>query len=239
MNEKEKLIAKKNKQKIKQYKKQLKSEMFDVDNELKYNENGEVVIECKIGKAENIFNKYDLAQDRTITDEFEKYLMDEVEIIPMSENVALKLYVDESFTNENERQVKKSLKRHFSFNITTDKVKMRKNAWISGILYALGLICLILCPFVSMWLKEYPLLPIYESLLVFTWFFLWEGFGLTFFDRGKLRQHRYNMLRLYNASITFKKSQIISSNLPEHTARKVEEKHAKKHVFKGLFSKNK
>ena len=213
--------------------------MFDVDNELKYNDNGEVVIECKIGRAENIFNKFDLAQDRTVTDDFEKYLIEEVEIIPMSENVALNLFVDENFTDENEKQVRKALRRHFSFNITTDKVKMYKNAWMSGIFYALGLICLILCPFVSSLLQKYPLVPLYESLLVFTWFFLWEAFGLTFFDRGKLRRHRYNMLRLYNARITFTKSPNIATNLVEHETKKIEDKVEKKNILKSIFSKNK
>lgn len=239
MSRKEKEIKQKNKAKIKEYKKQLRSEMFDVDNELKYNENGEVLIECKIGKAENIFNKYDLAQNRTITDDFEKYLLDEVEIVPLSENVALKFYVDEHFSSENEKQVKKALKRHFSFNIISDKVKMKKNAWLSGIFYVLGIICLVLCPFINLWLTNYPLLPIYESLLVLTWFFLWEAIGMTFFDRGKLKQHRYNMLRLYNASITFQKTPNIINELPLHNARKVEEKPEKKRLFKFFSKKDK
>lgn len=204
MEDDKKKIKKLNSEKIKQYKKQLKSEIFDPDNELIYNENGEALIECKIGKAENIFNQYDLAKQRTITDEFEKYLMDEVAIIPMSENVAIKMYVDENFTQDNETQVKKALKNHFGFQITTDKVKIRRNDIWAGLFILCGLICLILSPFIYKWFdKSY--FPAYESALIMTWFFLWEGIGMAFLDRSEITSHRYNMLRLYNASVSFVK----------------------------------
>lgn len=193
---------KQNKLKIKEYKKQLRSEIFDLDKELKYNENGEALIECKIGKAEKIFDKFDLAQDRSITDEFEKYLLDEVEIIPLSDNVAINMYVDSDFTSENEKQVKKAIKNHFSFKITSDKVKMKNNDILAGIFFILGLICLALSPFIYEW-SETTFMPLYESALILIWFFLYEGAYMAFFDRSELKEHRYNMLRLYNADIKF------------------------------------
>ncbi|MBQ0017517.1 MAG: hypothetical protein KBT30_02675, partial [Clostridiales bacterium] len=171
----------------------------------KYNENDEVVIECKIGKAENIFNKYDLAKNRTMTDEFEKYLLEELDIIPLSENVALKLYVDENFTEENEKQVRKAIKRHFSFNITSDKIKMRNATILAIVLYALGAIFLTLLPFITIWTKDIIFFPFSEITLVSAWFCIWEAGGTAFFDKGDLREHRYNMLRLYNAPIEFVK----------------------------------
>lgn len=195
---------KQNKEKRKQYRKQLNSEMFEVDNEFDYNEKGEVSLECKIGKAENIFNKYDLAKQRTITDEFEKYLMEEVEIIPMSENIAIKMFVDDEFSTENEKQVKKAMKNHFGFKITTDKVKMRSNNRWALVFFILGLTCLILSPFFNRWFQNSGF-PFYETILVLTWFFLWEAFGMAFFDRTDLKEHQYNLLRLYNADISFVK----------------------------------
>ena len=202
MTNKEKELKRLNKEKIKEYKKQLKSEIFDPDNEIIYNENGEALIECKIGKAENIFNQYDLAKQRTITDDFEKYLMDEVEIIPMTENVAIKMYVDDNFTTDNENQVKKALKNHFGFKITTDKVKIKRNDLWAGLFLICGFICLILSPFVYKWFQN-SYFPAYESTLIMTWFFLWEGTGMAFLDRSEISAHRYNMLRLYNASVSF------------------------------------
>lgn len=196
----------KNKAKIKEYKKQLRSEIFDLDKELKYNENGEALIECKIGKAENIFNKYDLAKDRTITDEFEKYLLDEVAIVPMDENVAIKMYVDDSFTEENEKQVKRAIKNHFSFNITKDIVEMKSNDIRAIIFFILGLAVLAVSPFIYEWCEN-NYLPFYECCLILVWFFLYEGGYMAFFDRNDIREHRYNMLRLYNANITFARMQ--------------------------------
>lgn len=202
MTDEEKTKKKQNKQKIKAYRKQLKSEIFDLDKELKYNESGEALIECKIGKAEKIFDKFDLAQDRSITDEFEKYLLDEVEIIPLSDNVAINMYVDEDFTEENEKQVKKAIKNHFSFKITSDKVKMKNNDIMAGLFFVLGIICLALSPFIYQW-SENTFMPLYESALILIWFFLYEGAYMAFFDRSEIKEHRYNMLRLYNADIKF------------------------------------
>ncbi len=202
MTDKQKELRKKNKQKIKEYKKQLNSEIFDLDKELKYNENGEALIECKIGKAENIFNKHDLAQDRCITDEFEKYLLDEVEIIPLADNVAINMYVDSDFTLEHEQQVRKAIKNHFSFKITSDKVKMRSNDISATIFFILGIIALAFSPFVYKWFEN-SYIPLYESTLILVWFFLYEGTYMAFFDRAEIKEHRYNMLRLYNANISF------------------------------------
>lgn len=202
MTDEEKTKKKQNRQKLKAYKRQLKSEIFDLDKELKYNESGEALIECKIGKAEKIFDKFDLAQDRSITDEFEKYLLDEVEIIPLSDNVAINMYVDEDFTEENEKQVKKAIKNHFSFKITSDKVKMRNNNVMAGIFFVLGIICLALSPFIYQW-SESTFMPLYESALILIWFFLYEGAYMAFFDRSEIKEHRYNMLRLYNADVKF------------------------------------
>lgn len=202
MNDKQKEIRRKNKEKIKAYKKQLNSTIFDLDKELKYNENGEALIECKIGKAENIFNKYDLAKDRSITDEFEKHLLDEVEIIPLSDNVAINMYVNSDFTQEDEKQVRRAIKNHFSFKITSDKVKMRSNNISATIFFILGLIVLGISPFVYKWFEN-SYIPLYESTLILVWFFLYEGTYMAFFDRGEIKEHRYNMLRLYNADIKF------------------------------------
>lgn len=206
LTEKEKAIKKRRREKIKQYKRQLHSEIFELDNELRYNENGDALIECKIGKAENIFDKYDLAKERTITDEFEKYLLDEVEIVPMDENVAIKMYVDENFTEENEKQVKRAIKNHFSFKITKDIVKMKSNDIWAIIFFVLGLVSLAVSPFIYQWCEN-TYLPFYECCLILIWFFLYEGGYMAFFDRNDIREHRYNMLRLYNAEITFAKIQ--------------------------------
>jgi hypothetical protein len=43
--------------------------------------------------------------------------------------------------------------------------------------------------------------PIYETLLLITWFCLWEAINSSLFERNKMRLHRLNLLRLYNASI--------------------------------------
>lgn len=205
MTEKELKIL--NKQKTKQYVKQLKSEIFDIENELSFNDLGEAQVICKVGKAENVFNKYDIAMDRTINDSLHDYLLEEAEIIPLTHNLEICMQVDNDFTEESENQVRKAVKNHFSFEITSDLVKMKKNRVSASLLYILGFICIVSCPFVNLLLKDYPFLPFYESMLLLAWFFLWEATGLALFDRSEIRTHRYNLLRLYNARISFFKTE--------------------------------
>ncbi len=217
-------IKKQRKQKYKEYKKQLNSEIFDLDNELVYNDKAEALIECKIGKAENIFNKFDLAKYRTITDEFEDYLMSEVELVPVTENIAIQMTVDENFTEENEKQVKKAMKNHFGFKITSDKVKTKRNNILSTVFITLGTLFIILSAFIGVWLKD-SYIPAYETCLVLAWFFLWEGISMISFDGMKLKKHCYNMVRLYNANISFVRFS------PNQTPTKVDEKNQNNNII--------
>ena len=192
-----------NKEKVKQYKRQLKSEIFDLDNELSFTEEGEAEINCYIGSAEKIFSEFDIAKDRTINDRFHRYLLDETEIIPIRYNLQLNMFVNNDFTKENELQVTRAIKRHFSFNITTDIVKTSKTNLRCFLLLFLGFICLTLIPVISTIQIKFPL---YETFLVLTWFFLWEGVGTKLFEGSAIKTHKYNMLRLYNAKVVFIKT---------------------------------
>lgn len=188
--------------KYKTYRKQLKSEIFELDSELLLNENDDAVIECKIGKTENIFSPYDIAKNRSISESFHSYLMQEAEIIPPKHDIELKMYVDSEVTEEQETQIKHAIKRHYSFMITTANVILRKNALTSWLLYVCGIITLILNLLTDSIISN---IPIKEALLISTWFFFWEATSRAFFDRHALSHDRYNMLRIYNAKIIFVK----------------------------------
>ena len=208
-----------NKRKINEYKKQLKSELFDVENELSFNDDGEAIINCKIGKSQEIFSKYDTAQNRTITNEFNQFLMEETDIIPIRYNLQLKMQVDDDFTEENEKQVKKAIKTYYSFNITRDIVKMKKTNFKCALLIMVGLLLLAFVPLIRTIQTD---IPIYEFSLVFAWFFLWEGAGTKVFDSSAIKIHKYNMLRLYNASIVFvRKSQVNQDAITHNRVEKI------------------
>ena len=82
----------------------------------------------------------------------------------------------ENFTEENEKQVRKAIKRHFSFNITSDKVKMRNATILAIVLYALGAIFLTLLPFITIWTKDIIFFPFSEKV---------AGYG-SVFDRNDI-----------------------------------------------------
>jgi len=189
-----------NKQKLKSYKKQLKSELFDIDSELVLSEQEDAQIHCKVGKVENIFSPYDIAKNRTITEAFHNYLMQETEIIPIRHNLELNLHIDNDTTIEQEEQIQKAIKRHYSFMITSANVRLKKTFWRAILLYLGGLITLLLNFFVGNLIEG---LPLKETLLIISWFFVWEASGTLFFDRNTLKMRRYNMLRIYNAPVIF------------------------------------
>lgn len=200
-----------NKEKIKQYKKQLKSEKFDVDNEIKYNEKEEAIVECKIDNINNIFSPYDISKDRTIIDSFDEYLMEETNIIPLRDNLEFKIHVDQSIDAESQCQIKNAIKRYYSFKITQSKVQHKKYTLSYIILYIIGILALFVMPFVN---NNSINVPLYEVLLVLIWFCLWEASDILLFKCGGLRQKQINMLRIYNANFTF-----ITDQAPTQTSQ--------------------
>lgn len=184
---------------IKAYKKMLKSEIFDVETELRFTETGSAIIECNVLNLDNIFSKFDTKKDGTFSDDFNTYLLNELLIIPLQYALELQLHVYEDFSENDEICLRKTLKRNFKYNITTDKVRMKKNNFASVVLYSLGAVALAMTILTQ---KFTYTLPFYETFLILAWFCVWEGTNKAFFDRTKLRNHRFNMLRLYNANVT-------------------------------------
>lgn len=219
-----KVVEQFNKEKIKQYKKQLRSKKFDLDNELLFSESGNAIIQCNVEKTKSIFSNFDPVQDRALNQSFHDFLMDETEIIPIRYDLQLNLIVDEDFTKENEIQVRKAIKRHYSFEITKDKVIEKKTLKKCLLLLLFGFIGLCLLP---LFRSIQTNMPIYESILILTWFFIWEAVSTKVYDSSEIKMHKINMLRLYNAEIVFvKKSEKIlkQENLVTNGATEINNK---------------
>lgn len=190
--------------KIKDYRKQLKSDMFDINNELIIAEDNSAALECRVGKVENIFSPFDISKNRTISDSFHSYLMQETEIIPARHELELRLYVTDQVTEEQMDQIKRAIKRHYSFTITSTNLRLKKTTLSALFLYLAGILALII-NFLSS--NVTSLLPVKETMLIVTWFLVWEATGIAFFDRKNLQTRRFNMLRIYNATVTFVKEE--------------------------------
>ena len=198
-----------NKEKLKQYRKQLKSEQFDIDNEIKFNENGEAIIECKIGNEKDMFSPYDINKDRTIDDDFDKYLKEETEIIPLRHNLEIKIHVKQDCSTETQSQITSAIKRFYSFKLTKSKVDLKRSKLGAFLLFLVGALALIATPFAS----KLSNIPIYEALLILIWFCLWEANDILLFKTSRQKNEQLNMLRLYNAKITFIKDPTIEKNI--------------------------
>jgi hypothetical protein len=199
---------KSSKRKVKSYRKQLRSEAFELESELVFSERDEAQIECKVGKIENIFSPYDIAKNRTISESFHSYLMQEIDIIPARYDLELKLHVAQDTEPEQEDKIRKAVKRHYSFMITSTNETLRRTFIVSFLLYFAGLISIIVNFLIE---NINPILPFRETLLIITWFLVWEGTSVAFFDRHKIKTKRYNMLRIYNARVVFVKDALPQS----------------------------
>lgn len=195
-----KQIKSENIKKIKEYKNQLKSEIFEPENELVYNEEGDAIIDCKVDNLHDLFSPYDISKKRTFCDAFHFYLLDETSIIPLHQNLEIRIHSKTEFTEKEKTQIKRAMKNHFSFYITSDMVKLKRMTTTTIILFALGILSLFA---IALFNTIATNIPLYEFLLIMTWFFFWEGTSLGLFDNRKVRSHRYNLLRLYNAKISF------------------------------------
>jgi hypothetical protein len=157
-------------------------------------------IHTKVGNADSVFSPFDIAKNRTISEAFHTYLMQETEIIPIRHNLELHLHINKTTTIEQQEQIKKAIKRHYSFMITSANVRLKTTLFRAILLYLFGALMLLFNFFTSNIASP---LPLKETLLIISWFFVWEGTGVLFFDRSSLIKKRYNMLRIYNAKVHF------------------------------------
>ncbi|MFA6859862.1 MAG: hypothetical protein WCR30_00565 [Clostridia bacterium] len=203
INKNEKSCVKKKTSHSKLLEKKLLKQKFADENKLEYTDNEEAIVECNIGSLTNIYSRYDMQKSKTLEPLLFEYMMEETDIVPLNNNLQLNMCVYNNTTDEEEVQARKALKTHFSFNIARDNFILRRKIK-KGIIYFLcGILTLFLSSFVVTLNTKVPL---YELMLIFTWFFSWEASDIILIECNKIKKHRLNMLRLYNAKVIFVRS---------------------------------
>lgn len=188
--------------KIKNYKNQLKTDMFDLENELNLTPMGNAKLECKIGDVTNVYSRFDTAKNRTITNEFYDYLMQEMEIVPNTRPLDLYLNVNKNTTKQQEKNLIKAIKSTFAFEITSISLKIKRSTIVAALFYLGGALSFFINTMLDKFMHGFTG---QEILFIATWFFVWEATNIAFFDRRELVNSRYNMLRIYNSNMQINK----------------------------------
>ena len=189
--------------KIEGYKKQLKSGVFDVEDNLKIAEDGTTaIIDCKITTASDeldVYDRFDINAERTLSSAFTQYLVHSALIIPMKYDLELDVHVHKNFEPKNEVMFTKAVKRELAFDIKNNIINMRSGKRKSLIMIMLSVVFFI----TYFWASHLEIWFLPDILQVLCWVFLWETVSSLIWDTPELRQKRYNNLRLYNAKIVF------------------------------------
>lgn len=194
-----------NERKVKMLEHQLLVQKFTQENELVFSEDGDVIIDCNLGSLSNIYSRYDMQKSKTLETQLHKYLLEETDIVPLYYTIQLNLHVFSNVTEAEELQARKAIQNHFSFAVARDNYILKNKLKIGRLLLLLGTLCLFSSALAS---SLNTVIPLYELLLILTWFFSWEGIGVLVFERNRLKSGMLNMLRLYNAKVVILRTRV-------------------------------
>jgi|LGVE01.1.fsa_nt_gb hypothetical protein len=189
------------KQKITEYENKLKSTEFSAFKELNLKQDF-AIIDLKITDFNKIFSKFDLAREIEVSNLFNDFLLKEISIIPYKYDIELELYTSTKLTSDELSTLKIAIQNSYRFKIASTKLKIKRNLLKSYILFSLSALSLMFTFFT----RQYSTFFVDETLLILSWFFLWEGSNVLVFNRFTLKRKLYIYLRLYESLITLKKS---------------------------------
>lgn len=187
-----KYFAKKN------YNDQLKLKKFARQKKLNLKNKTTAIIDLKINSLNKVFSSFDINAEQEISKKFTAFLLKEIRIIPINLNILLLIFTN---TKLNKQQLINALKHTFSFKIVDLKLKIKRQKIKAVSFFGLSLLSLLLT-FIT---KQFSTFFVDETLLILSWFFLWEGSNIMFEVIFNLKRKLYNYLRLYNSKIEIKK----------------------------------
>jgi hypothetical protein len=164
------------------------------------------LIEVSLDDYDDVFDDWDPSpfKKRDIEDEFDDFIVNSSEDIPLSHNISIVLYLPKSKKNtRKEATLKAAYKNFYEYIIEKihKDIRTTNKTTISYLFLSLGLLSIGYMLFKGEQNLIFNVLQ--EGVLIGGWVFLWEFFTNIFIKMREL--HNMNKLynRLYNAEIRF------------------------------------
>ena len=161
---------------IKELKRELDARVRAEKHEL--DEEGRAIIEVTVRRDVDFLSDYSVEKPM-ISSAFSDFLREQSEAFPPREPICLKIY--SNCIDEHEQSVYgAALKEYAMRNYKKHALELKKNAFISAILMAVGVLGLAAVVLLSLFVDN---AVIAEVLDIFAWVFVWEAVDLFFLER--------------------------------------------------------
>ena len=167
-------------------------------DELERDEEGRAIIEVTVRQDVDFLSDYSVEKPM-ISSSLSDFLREQAEAFPPREPICLKIH--SKCIDEKEKGIYgTALKEYAMRNYKKHTLELKKNAFISAILMAVGVLGLAAVVILSFFSNNAVLA---EVLDIFAWVFVWEAVDLFFLERRIIRAQLHRCLRLYEAKILF------------------------------------
>lgn len=183
-------------QSIRELKKQMRAQLRE--EQVGRDEEGRVVVELTVLHDDDFLSDFSAGNRPVISSEVAEFLNERVSAYPPQEPMNLKIY-SKCIDSEEQTVYSAALKEYYVRHYIENKREMRRNAILSAIMAAVGILVLVVA--ISFHILEIPVVS--EVIDIFAWVFLWEAVDMFFFQRSVLRRERTRCLRMIDAKIEF------------------------------------
>lgn len=184
-------------QSIRELKKQMRTRLKE--EEIERDEEGRAVVAMTVLHDEDFLSDFSAGSKPVISSEVAEFIEERTTALPPSEALTLKIHSN-CIDSQEQIAYSAALKEYYVRHYSENRREMRRNAVISAVMAAIGIITLALV--VSFYfLEKMPVVS--EVIDIFAWVFIWEAVDLFFLQRGILRAKRARCLRLIDAKIEF------------------------------------
>lgn len=168
------------------------------ESEIARDEEGRAVIEVTVRSDEDFLSDYSVGKPVISTD-LAEFLHGQLDALPPKEPLLLRICG--TCIDEEEKPLYEGALREYALrSYRKTQRAMKRNAAISAIMFAIGVLGLIATVLYSVFGGN---VIFSEVLDIFAWVFVWEAVDLFFLERGALRAERLRALRLYDAKVQF------------------------------------
>lgn len=153
------------------------------------------VIKIKAIDQDQIFSLYNYDSNEKLNKDLGEFIFEKAKYVPIGMDIKIKLYTE---TPTDSGEVEDAIKKHFRKEYSSIKNELKRNAYVSVVMFGIGLISLSALLLLYTFFNQFYFTTMIE---IATWIFIWEGVDSYFLQRTGLKREKMTFLKLYCGKI--------------------------------------
>lgn len=166
-----------------------------------YVDNGMAYISCNVEKYTDIINKHSVKGYEWPNGHFIEFINDNAQFVPTEYPIILEICGCE-FDKEQQACIEETIADYYGLQFGNAQMDLQRNTKECLILLGFGLISII---GIYLAMRANIADTLWELMLVFLWFFIWEFMDSFVFERGELVESKLEAAQMASMKLTFQK----------------------------------